>query len=65
MHHIEKVLNDNLQRYNRQEFIHTDPVQIPHRFTRKEDIEISALLTATIAWPAVVYLAHQRAAPDD
>ena len=50
MHHIEKVLNDNLQRYNRQEFIHTDPVQIPHRFTRKEDIEISALLTATIAW---------------
>ena len=50
MHHIEKVLNDNLQRYNRQEFIRTDPVQIPHHFTRKEDIEISALLTATIAW---------------
>ena len=50
MYNIEKILNDNLQRYNRQEFIRTDPVQIPHRFTRKEDIEISALLTATIAW---------------
>ena len=50
MHNTEKILNDNLRRYNRQEFIRTDPVQIPHRFTRKEDIEISALLTATIAW---------------
>ena len=50
MHNTEKILNDNLRRYNRQEFVRTDPVQIPHRFTRKEDIEISALLTATIAW---------------
>ena len=50
MQNTEKILNDNLRRYNRQEFVRTDPVQIPHRFTRKEDIEISALLTATIAW---------------
>ncbi|MGB7394699.1 MAG: TIGR02757 family protein, partial [Pricia sp.] len=26
------------------------PLQIPHRFSKKEDIEISAFLTATIAW---------------
>ena len=31
-------------------FIETDPIQIPHQFTRKEDIEISGFLTATIAW---------------
>jgi uncharacterized protein (TIGR02757 family) len=31
-------------------FIDTDPVQIPHLFRRKEDIEISGFLTAIIAW---------------
>jgi uncharacterized protein (TIGR02757 family) len=43
-------LNEKLQTYNRQEFISSDPIQIPHRFTKKEDIEISAFLTSTIAW---------------
>ena len=36
--------------YNNPKFIASDPIQVPHRFTRKEDIEISAFLTATIAW---------------
>ena len=27
-----------------------DPIQIPHQFQKKEDIEISAFLVATIAW---------------
>lgn len=36
--------------YNRPDFINDDPIQIPHSFTIKEDIEISAFLTATIAW---------------
>jgi uncharacterized protein (TIGR02757 family) len=31
-------------------FIESDPIQIPHQFSIKEDIEISAFLTATIAW---------------
>ncbi len=50
MKKVEKILNDNLKRYNREEFIRFDPIQIPHRYTKKEDIEISAFLTATIAW---------------
>jgi uncharacterized protein (TIGR02757 family) len=36
--------------YNRPGFIQTDPIQIPHRFSKKEDIEISAFLTSAIAW---------------
>jgi len=32
------------------DFIKDDPVQFPRRFSKKEDIEIAAFLTATIAW---------------
>ena len=32
------------------DFIHLDPVQFPRRFKKREDIEIAALLAATIAW---------------
>lgn len=31
-------------------FVSNDPVSIPHRFRKKEDIEISAFLTATLSW---------------
>ncbi|MCL2758996.1 MAG: TIGR02757 family protein [Treponema sp.] len=31
-------------------FIALDPVQFPHRYKKREDIEISAFLAATIAW---------------
>ena len=36
--------------YNTTAFIDSDPVSVPHRFTRKEDIEIAGFLTATLAW---------------
>ena len=36
--------------FNRPSFIESDPIQIPHRFSRREDIEISAFLTSQIAW---------------
>ncbi|NTW32570.1 MAG: TIGR02757 family protein, partial [Bacteroidetes bacterium] len=35
---------------NKAEFIISDPISIPHLFSKKEDIEISAFLAATIAW---------------
>ena len=38
------------RKVNRKEFILTDPVQFPHRFKDREDIEISAFLAAAIAW---------------
>jgi uncharacterized protein (TIGR02757 family) len=32
------------------DFIPKDPVQFPRRFSKREDIEIAAILSATIAW---------------
>jgi len=39
-----------MESYNRPAFIELDPVSIPHRYSKKEDIEISEFLAATIAW---------------
>ena len=36
--------------YHRADFIGTDPVQFPHRYTHKQDIEASGLLTALISF---------------
>lgn len=47
---LKAFLDDRVNRYNRIDFIETDPIQIPHRFNQKEDIEIAGFLTATIAW---------------
>ncbi|AUP77811.1 TIGR02757 family protein [Flavivirga eckloniae] len=43
-------LNAKVIQYNNPKFIESDPIQIPHQFSKKEDIEISGFLTATIAW---------------
>ena len=50
MTNLKEFLDEKYNQYNTPDFIETDPIQIPHRFTKKEDIEISAFLTATIAW---------------
>lgn len=47
---LKEFLDFKVDQYNNPEFITTDPVQIPHQFTRKEDIEIAGFLTAAIAW---------------
>ena len=47
---IKRLLDNRFEQYNRLDFIDSDPVQIPHRFSRKEDIEIAGFLTATISW---------------
>lgn len=38
---IKYLLDDRVNQYNHPDFIDTDPIQIPHRFSRKEDIEIA------------------------
>lgn len=43
-------LDEKAEFYNNPVFIESDPIQVPHLFERKEDIEIAAFLTATIAW---------------
>jgi len=47
---IRDLLIAKHDQYNRPEFILNDPIQVPHSFSMKEDIEIAAFLTATIAW---------------
>lgn len=50
MDDIKEMMDREAARINSPEFIADDPVQFPRRFSRKEDIEIAALLSATIAW---------------
>lgn len=47
---LKSFLDEKVNQYNNQKFIESDPIQIPHLFQNKEDIEISAFLTATISW---------------
>jgi uncharacterized protein (TIGR02757 family) len=47
---LNQFLNEKVALYNTPAFIETDPIQIPHRFSKQEDIEISAFLTSSIAW---------------
>ncbi len=47
---LKDFLDEKVIQYNTLDFIESDPVQIPHLFTLKEDIEIAGFLSATIAW---------------
>jgi uncharacterized protein (TIGR02757 family) len=47
---LKEFLDEKAALYNNPEFIESDPIQIPHKFSIKEDIEIAGFLTATIAW---------------
>ncbi len=47
---LKNFLDEKYELYNRPSFIESDPISIPHKFIRKEDIEISAFFSATIAW---------------
>ncbi|GAA3511552.1 TIGR02757 family protein [Aquimarina addita] len=49
-HQLKEFLDEKAVLYEQPKFIDTDPVQIPHLFTKKKDIEISGFLTATISW---------------
>lgn len=47
---LKNFLDEKVNLYLRPTFIDDDPISIPHEFSKKEDIEIAAFLTATIAW---------------
>jgi uncharacterized protein (TIGR02757 family) len=50
----KKNLRDFLERkvlqYNDPSFITSDPISVPHRFSKKQDIEIAGLFAAVFAW---------------
>lgn len=47
---LKSFLDEKVELYNNPNFIESDPIQIPHLFSLKEDIEIAGFLSATIAW---------------
>ena len=44
------LLEDRHARYNQPGFIAEDPIVVPHRFSRLQDIEISGFFAAILAW---------------
>ncbi|WP_308992600.1 TIGR02757 family protein [Mariniflexile litorale] len=47
---LKDFLDNKVVQYNNPKFIESDPIQVPHQFSIKEDIEIAGFLTATISW---------------
>jgi uncharacterized protein (TIGR02757 family) len=47
---LQAFLEETYQKFNKPDFIANDPIQIPHRYTRLQDIEITAFWTAILAW---------------
>mgnify|MGYP003583821334 CR=1 FL=1 len=47
---LKSFLDEKADQYNHVDFIENDPIQIPHRFSLKQDIEIAGFLAATISW---------------
>jgi uncharacterized protein (TIGR02757 family) len=59
---LKAFLDEKTALYNQPKFITSDPIQIPHAFSIKQDIEISGFLTATIAWgnrSSIIKSAHK------
>ena len=47
---LKNFLDEKYQEYNNVKFIEDDPIQIPHLFTNRKDIEIAGFLTSIISW---------------
>jgi len=47
---VKQILDEFVEQFNTYDFIETDPVQFPRRYSKLQDIEIVAFTVATIAW---------------
>src|SRR3954463_16452248 len=47
---LEEFLNKKVDEFNQPFFIDTDPISIPHSFSKKQDIEIAGFFAAIFAW---------------
>lgn len=48
--HLKNLLDEKRRLYNRPSFINGDPICVPHSFIKKQDVEISGLFAAVLAW---------------
>jgi uncharacterized protein (TIGR02757 family) len=49
---LKDFLEKKAEEYNRPSFIPHDPISVPHRFSKKQDIEIAAFFASIFAWGA-------------
>ncbi len=47
---LREFLEEQVERFNRPDFIPADPISIPHQFSKPEDIEIAGLIAAVFSW---------------
>ena len=47
---VQEFLLEKADLYEVPDFIPRDPLSIPHRFTERDDIEVAAFFSATLAW---------------
>ena len=47
---LRDFLDAKVDEFNTVDFIEPDPISVPHRYSLKEDIEISSFLASSIAW---------------
>lgn len=47
---LKQLLAERVDYYNQPSFIKDDPICIPHRFSKKQDIEIAGFFAAVFAW---------------
>lgn len=47
---LKAFLDQKVEQYNQPNFIPNDPICIPHRFTKKQDIEIMGFFASILAW---------------
>jgi uncharacterized protein (TIGR02757 family) len=47
---LKKILDQKVRQYNKLDFIEKDPICIPHKFKKQQDIEIAAFFAAIFAW---------------
>ncbi|RYY55223.1 MAG: TIGR02757 family protein [Chitinophagaceae bacterium] len=47
---LKQFLDDALTRYNQPSFVGSDPVSVPHLFSRRQDIEIAGFFAAIFSW---------------
>lgn len=46
----KQFLDEKVSNFNQSSFIERDPICIPHRFAKKQDIEIAGFFAAMLAW---------------
>ncbi|RZK25660.1 MAG: DUF2400 family protein, partial [Hymenobacter sp.] len=47
---MRTLLDERVARYEQPAFIAKDPISVPHQFSLRQDVEISGLFAALLAW---------------